>query len=91
MRWLSQPNPLLLRLNLPPLPEPLVRARVKQLSLTVPNPAEFEHDLWRLSHGNPGRILSLCQQAKQGHYIFGHHLATRLLDLDRRIKSLNLP
>jgi MoxR-like ATPase len=44
-----------------------------------------------LSHGNPGRIVTLCQQAKQGHYIFGRHLDTRLLDLDRRIKNLNLP
>jgi predicted ATPase len=69
----------------------LVRGQIHQLGLTVPNPTEFEHDLWRLSHGNPGRILSLCQQAKQGHYAFGRRLDTRLLDLDRRIKSLNLP
>ena len=69
----------------------LVRAQINQLGLTVPNPAEFEHDLWRLSHGNPGFIVALCQQAEQGHYIFGRRLATRLLDLDRCIKSLNLP
>ena len=69
----------------------LVRAQINQLGLTVPNPTEFERDLWRLSRGNPGRIVALCQQANQGHYTFGGHLDTCLLDLDRRIKNLNLP
>jgi len=82
-------------LELTSLSEPdvgqLVRAQIKQLSLTVPNLAEFEHDLWWLSHGNPGCIVALCQQAKHGHYVFGRRLDTHLLDLDRRIRELDLP
>jgi len=69
----------------------LVRAKIKQLSLTAPNPAEFEREVWRLSKGNPRLIIELCQQAAKRSYVFGGHLSTQLLDLDRRISKLNPP
>jgi hypothetical protein len=67
----------------------LVRAEGERLGLGVPDPRQFEHDLWRLSRGNPRGMIALCEQAKQGGYVFGRRFDVRLLDLDRRIKELN--
>jgi hypothetical protein len=67
----------------------LVRAESERLGLRVPDPEQFAHDLWRLSHGIPRRLIELCEQAKQGRYVFGRRFDARLVDLDRRIKELN--
>jgi hypothetical protein len=67
----------------------LARAEGERLGLHVPDPRQFEHDLWRWSRGNPGRMIALCEQAKHGGYVFGHRFDVRLLDLDRRIQELN--
>ena len=67
----------------------LIRSLTAELHL--PDAATFERDLWRLSHGNPGRIIALSEQARRGRYSFGGKTDVRLLDLDRCIQELDLP
>jgi len=47
--------------------------------------SSFERDLMRLAHGNPGRLVALCEQARLGDYN-----SAQLLDLDQRIANLRL-
>jgi hypothetical protein len=69
----------------------LTNAESARLGLSIPDPPRFAHEVRRLSHGNPGLIVELCAQASKGRYVFGHHLSTQLLNLDRRIGKLDLP
>ena len=69
----------------------LVRAESHRLGLTVPDAQQFEHDVWRLSRGNPRALIALCEQAKRSRYVFGRRVNMRLLDLDRRITEWNTP
>jgi len=69
----------------------LLQAQMKQLALTVPDARQFEHDVLCLAGGNPRRILELCEQAAQGRYVFGRRVSTQLMELDRRIRQLDLP
>ncbi|MGD0061381.1 MAG: hypothetical protein ABSD58_18390 [Verrucomicrobiia bacterium] len=69
----------------------VLRARMKQLKLRAPDPQEFEADVLRIAGRNLHVLMELCQQAATGKYIFGKHLSTQLLNLDRRIKELRLP
>ncbi|HUI06819.1 MAG TPA: ATP-binding protein [Verrucomicrobiae bacterium] len=69
----------------------VLRAQIKQLKLRVPAPERFETEVLRITGHNLHILRELCQQAKRGHYIFGRHVDTRLLNLDRRIKELDLP
>ncbi|HUJ09400.1 MAG TPA: AAA family ATPase [Verrucomicrobiae bacterium] len=66
----------------------LVGREADRLRLEAPNLTEFQHELWRLSRGNPRLIVDLCAQAANGRYVFGRHLSARLLDLDRRIAKI---
>ena len=71
------------KLELPPLPKDamlqLLRATAGKFE------PRFEHDLLRLARGNPGRLVALCEQARCGGYV-----SAQLLDLDRRIRQLDL-
>jgi len=83
------------RLELAPLSREatrlVLRARMKELQLRAPDPQQFEADALRIAGHNLHVLMELCQQAASGRYVFGKHLSTRLLDLDRRIKELRLP
>jgi hypothetical protein len=68
----------------------LIMTETERLGLEVPSPQQFARTVWRLSGGNPHTILDICARAARGHYIFGTHLSTQLLDLDRRIEKLHL-
>lgn len=68
----------------------LIRLQIEQRTLELPNPQQFERDVLRLSRGNPRIIVELCEQASKGHYVFGNHLSSSLLDLDRRINQLRI-
>lgn len=72
------------RLELRPLPREALR-QLLRIHLRE-QPENFENDLLRLARGNPGRLLELCNLARQGRYV-----SAQLLDLDRRIAKLNLP
>jgi hypothetical protein len=69
----------------------VLRARMKELQLRVPDPQQFEADVLRITGHNLHVLMELCQQAATGQYVFGKHLSTQLLNLDRRIKELPLP
>ncbi len=66
----------------------LLRARMKELKLRAPDPQRFEADVLRIAGHNLHVLMELCQQAASGRYVFGKHLSTQLLNLDRRIKEL---
>jgi len=68
-----------------------LRGQMKQLKLRVPNPQRFETDVLRIAGRNLHVLMELCQQATGDQYVFGKHLSTQLLNLDRRIKELDLP
>jgi hypothetical protein len=68
----------------------VLRARMKELKLRAPDPQQFEADVLRIAGHNLHVLMELCQQAASGKYVFGKHLSTQLLDLDRRIKGLGL-
>lgn len=82
------------RLELKPLDRAdslrLLRTQMEQLGLIVPDSRQFEHDMLRLTAGNPRRIIELCEQANKGHYVFGRRLSTQLMELDHRIQQLDL-
>jgi hypothetical protein len=69
----------------------VLRVQMKQLQLRVPDRNHFEADVLRIADHNLHVLTGLCQQAASGKYVFGKHLSTQLLDLDRRIKELGLP
>jgi len=66
----------------------LIESEVARLDLRPPNPRQFARELWRLSRGNPRRIVELCVQATTGQYVFGGRVSVALLELDRRIHKL---
>jgi hypothetical protein len=68
----------------------VLRAQVKRLKLRVPDPHQFEANVLRIADHNLHVLMELCQQAADGGYVFGKHLSTQLLNLDRRIKELGL-
>ena len=68
----------------------VLRTQMKQLNLRVPNSQRFEVDALRIAGHNLHVLMELCQQAASGKYVFGKHLSTQLLNLDRRIKELGL-
>ena len=82
------------KLELPPLSHKatreVLRTQVKNLKLRVPNPQQFETDVLRIAGSNLHVLAELCRQAAGGQYVFGEHLSTKLLDLDRRIEGLDL-
>lgn len=63
----------------------LIRSRTAELRL--PDVAAFERDVWRLTRGNPGWIVTLCEQAGKGRYVFGGRTDLKLVELDRRIRD----
>jgi NADPH:quinone reductase-like Zn-dependent oxidoreductase len=67
-----------------------MEAEASRLALKVPNRPQFMRELWRLSRGNPRLIVELYEQVAKGRYVFGGHLSTQLLDLDRRIRNLRV-
>ena len=69
----------------------LLRAQIERLGVTAPDARQFEHDVLRLAAGNPRHIIELCKQAGKGHYVFGRHVSTQLMELDRRIHQLDSP
>ncbi len=69
----------------------VLRARMKQLQLRVPDAEQFEADVLRIAGHNLHVLMGLCQQAASGQYVFGKRLSTQLLNLDRRVKELRLP
>ena len=68
----------------------VLRARMKELQLRAPDAEQFEAEVLRIAGHNLHVLMELCQQAASGKYVFGKHLSTQLLDLDRRIKQLHL-
>jgi hypothetical protein len=80
-------------LELGNLAEAPARQLIQSLTaeLHLPDAVTFQRDLWRLSHGNPGKMIALSEQARRGRYSFGGKTDVRLLDLDRRIQELDLP
>ena len=68
-----------------------LRARMKELRLRAPDSQRFEANVLRIAGRNLHILMELCQQAASGQYVFGKHLSTQLLDVDRRIKELRLP
>ncbi|MBM3860829.1 MAG: ATP-binding protein [Verrucomicrobia bacterium] len=66
----------------------VLRAQMERLKLRVPDPAEFEANVLRLSGHNLHLLMKLCRQASTGKYVFGGHLSTSLLEIDRRIAEL---
>jgi AAA domain len=68
----------------------VLRAQMCQLKLRVPDPEEFEANVLRITGHNLHVLTDLCRQAVVGKYVFGKHLSTQLLDIDRRIKGLDL-
>jgi hypothetical protein len=69
----------------------ILRAQMNQLQLCVPDHDHFEADVLRIAGHNLHVLMDLCRQAASGQYVFGKHLSTQLLNLDRRIKELGLP
>jgi hypothetical protein len=68
----------------------VLRAQVRRIKLRVPDPHQFEANVLRIAGHNLHVLMELCQQAADGEYVFGKHLSTQLLNLDRRIKDLGL-
>jgi hypothetical protein len=68
----------------------VLRAQVRQLKLRVPDPQQFEANVLRIAGHNLRVLTDLCQQAADGRYVFGKHLSTQLLNVDRHIKELGL-
>jgi len=69
----------------------VLRAQVRQLRLRTPDVERFEADVLRIAGHNLHVLMALCQQVASGKYTLGKQFPARLLDLDRRIKELNLP
>jgi hypothetical protein len=66
----------------------LIDALSQKLNLNIPDPVRFRREIWQISHGNPHIIIDVCRQAARGHYVFGQHFSTKLMDLDRRINKI---
>jgi hypothetical protein len=82
------------RLELAPLPREsmlkVLRAQMKELQLRVPDREHFEAEALRIAGHNLHVLVELCRQAANGQYVFGEHLSTGLVNIDRRIKELGL-
>jgi GTPase SAR1 family protein len=80
------------RLELAPLPRAsmlkVLRAQMQELQLRVPDHEHFEADVLRIAGHNLHVLMELCRRAANGQYVFGEHLSTRLVDIDRRIAML---
>ncbi|MFQ5686280.1 MAG: hypothetical protein ACE5GV_06425 [Candidatus Scalindua sp.] len=51
---------------------------------------DFRKEVFRLSSGNPSAIREICQYAGKDEYKDGKVIKFRLLNLDRKIDSLQL-
>ena len=69
-------------LELTALPEAAARQLLRENAGNLE--PRLQRDLLRLAHGNPGRIIELCEQARRHHYT-----SARLLEIDRRIRQLS--
>ena len=68
----------------------LVESKSVRLDLHLPDLPQFARELWRLTRGNPRRIVELCEQAASGRYMFGRRMSTKPLELDCRIDKLGV-
>jgi hypothetical protein len=82
------------KLEVPPLSREatlqVLRSQMQHFKLSVPDPNRFETDVLRIAGHNLHVLGQLCRQAARGQYVFGKHLSTQLLDIDRRIGGLRL-
>jgi hypothetical protein len=59
-------------------------------NLVIDKADYFRKEVFRLSSGNPSAIREICQYAGKDEYKVGKEIKFRLLNLDRKIDSLNL-
>ena len=70
-----------------PRTENLVSAYTKALGIRIEREADFNHEIFEISGGNPKIVKQLCLLAKDEKYGKKGYLDVRLMDLDRRIKE----
>ncbi|MGR3294506.1 MAG: hypothetical protein ACUZ9M_10900 [Candidatus Scalindua sp.] len=68
----------------------LITHFIESFGLVVDKADYFRKEVFRLSDGNPSAIREICQYAGKGEYKVGKAIKFRLLNLDRKIDSLNL-
>jgi len=68
----------------------LITYFIKCFSLVIDNADYFRKEVFRLSRGNPAAIREICRYAGKDEYKEGKVIKFRLLNLDRKIDSLNL-
>jgi len=68
----------------------LITHLIESFGLVIDRADFFRKEVFRLSDGNPSAIREICQYATKDEYKVGSKIKFRLLNLDRKIDSLNL-
>ncbi len=68
----------------------LITHFIESYRLVIDKADYFRKEVFRLSSGNPSAIREICQYAGRDEYKVGKEIKFRLLNLDRKIDSLEL-
>ena len=68
----------------------LITHFIESYGLVIDNADYFRKEVFRLSDGNPSAIREICQYARRDEYKVGKEIKFKLLNLDRKIDSLDL-